>query len=284
MNTANDAFVTSQDFDIAWSEAFLEDTYGRPFSVERKLKQLDKFGRNTDSDAVAFADRKTVWTLGAGTGANETLQTTNSITHLQAGSGDTQSCRVEGHYLDASDNLVFKVQNVTLTAATPVALTTPLARCNRLYVEQGGIPTGPIDCTIGSGGTSVARITAGDVQTQKCATAISYRDAYVIKNFGSALIGGSSVSRTFRFEVRPLFNSSGTALTNPNWRPLTRDWLLTDGGRAQFPQETPIVIGPNTDIRISAWGTGSNAQVTAHFDGYLAVDLSLADAADPDPA
>ena len=263
------------------AELIASGNSGRPVSIPVKRKGLDKFGENPDSDAMTFANRQTVWNLGANSGANETLQTTNSITHVEAGSGDTQSCRVEGHYITGDGDLVFSVQNVTLTATTPVALSQPLARCTRLYVADGGIPTGPIDATIGSGGTAVARIAAGDVQTQKCATAVSYKDWWFITNFGSAVIGGASVARTFRLEVRPLFDSSGAAYSNPSWRPLTRDWLLTDGGRAEFARTAPIIIGPNTDVRISTWGTGSNAQVVANMGGYLATDLDLVDVADP---
>ncbi len=280
----SDSYTSSQDFRVAYAEADLYNRLGQSFSVEAKTKELDKFGYNGDLDAATLATRKTVANLQAGATANETLQTTNSITHIVGGSGDTQSVRVEGHYLDASGNLIFHVQNKTLTATTPVALDQAIARCSRMYVAQGGVPTGPIDATIGSGGTAVTRIAAGDVQTQKCASSTSYRDAFVVLNYGGASFGTGNARVQFRLEERPLFDNDGNAYTNPNWRPLTRDWLLSDGGSKEFPQETPIVIGPNTDFRVSAWSSSANSIVVAHIDGFLAINTELADAADPDPA
>lgn len=281
MGTLDDGYTTSNDFRIGYAEAAIYNTYGVTASVERKSKILDKFGENRDLDTGAA---RTVWNLGVGGGANETLQTSNTITHIVGGSGDTHTVIVEGHYLDASGNLIFHIQSKTLTATTPVALDQALARCARMYVPEGGVPTGPIDATIGSGGTAVVRIAAGDVQTQKCATSLSYRDYWVILNFGSASLASTSAEITFRLEFRPLFSPAGVAYTNPNWRPLTRDWLLGDGGRAQFPQEIPIIVPANSDVRITSTTTASNAFVTAHIDGYLAVANALADAADPDPA
>lgn len=278
MSIYDDQFTSSQDFRIAWAEAFIQDTYGSPVSVERKKKLLDKWGYNPTLDT---ADGQV--TVSA-TGTNETLQTSNSITHIVGGSGDTHTVFVEGHYLDASGNLIFYVQSKALTSTTPVALTQPLARASRAYVPQGGAPTGPITVTIGSGGTVVLTIIAGEVQSEKCQTSLSYRDFWIIENYGAAVLTSNNASVSFQLQFRPLFAPDGTAYTNPNWRPVTRRWLLGNGGRAQFPQETPIIIPSNSDVRIIASTTANSTQVTAHIDGYLAIDLGLADAADPDPA
>jgi len=266
------------DYFAGYAERFIVGNYGRNVSIEQKLKFLDKFGYNPSLDTTDGA--VTVSTLGT----NETLQTTNSITHVTAGTGDTQTLFVEGHYLDANGNLIFKVQTVTLSQTTNVALTQPLARVSRAYIKEGSTLVGPVDARIGSGGTSVAEIPAGENQTQKCQTSLSYRDFYVVYNFGSAVLTSNNGSVTFEFEFRPLFDTDGTAFTNPVWRPLTKRWVLGNNASETFPQRTPIILPPNSDVRITATTTANSTIVTGFFDGYLAVDKNLADRADPAPA
>lgn len=72
----SDSYTSSQSFMIAHAEAYISDVYGRTVSVERKNKVLDKFGQNLDLDAADGA--AVVSTLGV----NETLQTSNAITHI----------------------------------------------------------------------------------------------------------------------------------------------------------------------------------------------------------
>ena len=196
----------------------------------------------------------------------------NTITHLIGASGDTHTVYVEGHYWASSNQLVFVIQSKALTEDTAVALDTPLARATRMYVTEGSsVPTGPVYARIGAGGTNMCMIEAGETQSQHCATSVSYKDFWIITNYGSAVIGANSADVEFKLEVRPWTTTAGVPITNPLWRPVTRRWLLADKGRAEFPQETPIIVGPNTDVRITAL-TDANCAVTAHIDGYLAQD------------
>ena len=252
---------------LTLAEEQLEADYGREFSVVAKRKQLDKFGFASGVTSTSFV----VVSQVSGAAADPT---SNSITHVTGGSGDDHVVRVEGHYLTAAGTLVFHVQTVTLSGTTNVPLSQPLARASRAVVFDGGIPTGPINVRIGSGGTSVLTIVAGDVQTQHCKTSTSYRDAWIITNFGGAVLGSNNADVTFELQQRPLFDPSGVAYTDPNWRPMTRRWVLGNEGRAEFPQETPLLVGPNTDVRVVVKTSTGTVSVTAHVDGYLAVDLA----------
>jgi len=267
-----DAYTSSSDFRVGFAEATISNTYGTIASVETKSKLLDKFGTNVDLDAADGA------VVVSSLGTNVARPTTNSITHIVGASGDTVDVQCEGHYLDASGNLIFHVQTQTLTEDTPVALDQPLARSSRLKVLGSTAATGPVQTTIGSGGTAVCEVPAGDNQSQKCETSISYRDYWVILNFGAAILVRKSAEVLFRLEV---------ASPGGLWYPLTRDWVLTDANpRAEFPQQTPIIVPANSDVRITSdvEGSTNDVQVTAHMDGYLAIDLDLVDADDPAPA
>lgn len=253
--------------------------YGRTFSVDLKRKQLDKFGKNPDLDT---ADG---FVIVSQLGTNPTIPTSNIInTIVSTDVGDTQDVIVEGHYLDGSGNLVFKVQTVTLTGTTDATLSQALARATRMYVPDGGPVTGTVTLDASSTATNYLQIAAGESQTQHCATSVSYRDAWFILNYGGAVLGTATAQVTFRLEHRPLFDTSGTAYSSPTWRPLTKDFVLAQNGSEQFPQETPIKVGPNTDVRLVASSSANNIVVTGYIDGYLAVDKALVNATDPSPA
>lgn len=256
--------------------AVIKSTYGKVASLPDKGKFLDKWGFVTTS-STTFVDLTQV-------GTNPTLPTTNSITHITGGTGDTQVVNIEGHYLTSDGRLVFYVQNVTLNGTNNVALSQPLARATRAAVYSGGVPTGPISVRIGSGGTAVLLIAAGDAQSEKCKTAVSYKDFWIITEFGGAVLGSQNADVTFQLQQRPLFSTAGVAYTNPNWRPLTRRWVLGNEGRAQFTRATPIIVGPNTDVRIVVKTSTGTVQATGNINGYLAIDRDYIGATDPAPA
>lgn len=124
----------------------IKDTYGDDVSVSQKKKPLLKFGRTSNADA----DVKTTIAVLQGTEVNETFATGNTIDYLSSSdNGDTVAVTVEGHTLLAGD-LSFSSQTVTLTGTTPVALTTPLARVNRLFNVATGSFASPATALVGN--------------------------------------------------------------------------------------------------------------------------------------
>jgi hypothetical protein len=257
---------------MAFAEAYIANTYGEAVSVEAKSKPLDKFGENHNLAAASGA------VVVSSLNSNETLQTTNSITHIaSANAADTSiPINIEGHYLDADDNLIFHVQTVSTNASdgtTPVAITQPLARCSRLKNTGATALAGTLSITIGSGGTAVNEITTSYNQSQKCQTSTSYRDYLIVMQFGAAMLGSNNSEVECKFEYKTIGGL---------WLPLTRDFLLSAATqRAQFTRSTPIIIPPNSDIRITADTNTNGTEISAHFEGFLAINIELADAADP---
>ena len=265
--------------------ASLQGSTASGVSVSEKAKNLNKFGRN---NAVGTSFE----TVGEyqGTTANETFVSTNLIDSI---SSDDQlndvgiTLTVEGHTVDGSGNLTFVIQNATLDgtdARTKVALTTPLARATRLYVANSGtfdspqaVPTGNIyvyddtdGVTAGVPTTAAATkvmIIAGETQSEKCATSISYQDFWFIETISAAISTATGPTNivTVRAEIRDVFNGGV-------WRPIGRDITLHDGlnGRS-FKYDPLLIVPPNHDVRLRAKTDAGSSGVYGSIQGYLAI-------------
>lgn len=282
---AQEVAVSSYATAIANASSVDSTILGSGVSVSEKAKDLLKFGRNS---AVGTSFE----TVGVfqGTTANEAHVSTNLIDSI---SSDDQtndvgiSFVIEGHTIDASGNLTFVVQTATLDgtdARTKVALTTPLARATRLYVANSGtfnspqaVPTGNIyvyDDTdgIAAGVPSTAAatkvmITAGETQSEKCATSISYKDFWFIEKISAAISTASGPTNiiTARAEIRDVFNGGV-------WRPLGRDVTLrTNENGVTFDYSPLLIIPPNHDVRLRAKTDAGSSGVFGSIQGYLAV-------------
>ena len=233
--------------------------YGKKVSVTKKGKALQKWGRLNSSASGT-------WETVQSNGGTETLLTANSITVLDTtnASDAGKTVTVEGHYLTASNDLVFIVQSKTLTGLTAVALDTPIARCSRLYISSGQTAVGTITVNAGEGGTAYNRIVAGDSQSEKAATSISYKDFYIITSFGASILGNNNAAADFRAELK---------LPGGPWRPQAR-WSLKGDNTdyTRYTDATPFVIPANSDIRIRVNCSTAGTQVSAWFDGLLAID------------
>lgn len=227
-------------------------------SVTAKDKSLLKWGYDGDSGNAGFE------TVQSG-GGTETLLTSNAITVVDSTSAsDTGGIQitVEGHYLTATGDLVFTVQTVTLTGTTAVALPQPIARCSRMYVPGTETPVGTITANAGEGGTAYNRIDAGDTQSEKCATSMSYRDFWIITHFGSSVLGGNNAKVEFRGEVKP---KGGV------WRPQIRWALNANQVTQQFVLPTPLVVPANADLRMRYSSDTAGTRVSGFFGGVLAI-------------
>lgn len=249
----------------------IQSTYGVTATIEGKAKSINKWGYNSSS-----AGSSTWETVQSG-GGTETLLAANLITVIDSTSAsDTGTVVIEGHYLDASGNLVFHVQSVTLTGTTAVVLSQALSRCSRMYISTADVAVGTITVNAGEAGTVYNRIVAGDAQTEKCATSFSYRDFFIVTNFGSWIFANGTPRVVFRLEV----STDGGA-----WRPQAR-WSLRGDG-SDYDRVTtapPFIIPPNSDIRIRSSANSSGVEVGAHFSGYLAINEDYINDASPSPA
>jgi hypothetical protein len=248
----------------------IKKTYNVDATILGKGKTLHKWGFNANS-------ANGTWETVQDGGGTETLLAANSITVVDSTSAsDTMTLSIEGHYLDASANLIFHVQSATLTGTTAVTLSQPLARCSRMYVTSTALAVGTVTANAGEGGTVYARIDAGSSTTEKAATTVSYRDFLIVTGFGSTILGGNNAAVRFRAELKP---KGGV------WRAQAR-WALR-GDNTDYDRDTkspPFIIPPNTDIRIRSSASPAGTEIGAHFDGYFAIDEAYINDASPAPA
>jgi len=269
----------TQDFLIHHAIATVKKTYGHNVSVNTKAKDLAKFGRTANADSGV---KTTIMGL-AGSEVNETYVSTNLIDSVSSSSAaDADKILVvEGHTIDGSGNLTFIVQNITLTGQSEATLSTPLARCNRMYVKDGtfAAPSSEIvgniyaydntGVTLSSGVPNVAAsvkcmIEAGRQQSDKCATSISSTDYWFISRATFNLTKGNSstVSGDFDIEVRRLggvFRQAGLEVDVRSGLPT----LVT--------HFSPLIIVPsNADVRMVVTTNTNDGAAAGRLSGFLA--------------
>lgn len=273
-----------RDYDdprVSAAEREILSTYGDTVSVRNKAKSLNRFGENrtvgTSFETVAEFQ---------GTTANETFVTTNIVDSIVSSSASdtSQTIRIEGHTVDGSGNLTFVVQDAALNGQTEVTLTTPLARCTRMYVKATGtafsFPTALVGqvvvydntggITAGVPNTAAATkclILAGETQSRKCATAISSVDYWIITEayVGVGVAGGSAARVIARIERRDVANGGA-------WRPIGSDIVIPIGQPLGPVQFDPFLIIPkNHDVRLVARVDANTASVYGEVNGYLAL-------------
>ena len=241
------------DYKLAHAQNAIFDTYGDTVSIWDKAKTLSKFGKNSDLDTGV---RETIWE----TGGDETFKTANDIdVVVSSNPGDTQSIVIEGHTISGT-NLTFVVQTLTLNGTTNVSLTTPLARVTRAYNNGTTDFAGTITVK-DNGSTTHLTINGADGQNQskKCQTSISQNDYYIITSLSGGVIGSVSATINFEFQVR----DAGKV-----WRTIRE---FNSSTFTDVHLETPIIIKPNSDIRMVGTSGTNNTKAIASFSGYLAL-------------
>lgn len=262
----NDPKVSNLDYRLEHAIRQIKRDYGD--EVFLKDKSLAKFGSN----ALIGTSYATVMKLPAST-LHETYVSTNAITHISSSdASDTQNVSIEGHTISGS-NLTFSVQSATLNGQNKVALTTPIARSNRLenlgsvdfegdiYVYEddtlsSGVPTTPEKVHL--------VVEAGiDNQSAKAATAISSVDYWLITGLDGSINEKTSSSVDIKLQVR----SVGSV-----FRTIYRFAAASDGANTVPTNLDPVIIvRPNSDVRMIAKATNAAVDVSARIKGYLAL-------------
>jgi len=260
--TPDQYLLHDPDMEHAMSVIFA--TYGDRTSLHEKNKDLHKFGRNRTTGTSV----ETVWNSPAD---SETFLTDNLINSLVSSSGsDTEEITVEGHTI-ADGNFTFVSQQKTLTGQTAVTLDTPLARCSRLYNNNGTALVGAISATetdtytAGVPDTDAkvhCSITAGRNQSEKASTTISNTDYWVITNFYADMYTKQASFAEIILEIRhkgKVFreNTIGSVSShhamNLNFKPF-------------------LIIPPNADIRVRAisdTASGGGRDLGGGLQGYF---------------
>lgn len=249
-------------------------TYGDRCHI--KPKSLHKFGRtaslasDTEVEISRFQDAV----------LTETLSTTNDIDSIvsTSTSDNTQTIRIEGHTV-ADGNLTFVTQTADLNGQTRVPLTTPLVRATRGFVTgSGSALAGDVAVYVDGALTSGKPNTDADVklliagtqgrnQSEKCATAFSQDDYFLISELYMS-IGRSSAT------VRGDFILQIKEFGNNVWRPQFEITLNTAGaGALHVPFEPYLIVPPNHDVRMICIATGTGT-ATAAFGGKFALKNS----------
>ena len=211
---------------------------------------------------------ETVWV----TGGVESPPTDNLITHYASSDiADTDiSLIVEGHTIDGSGNLTFVTQVITLQGRTKTALGTPLARCTRCYNAgstsfagtvrisrdvsySNGVPASDIHLTV----------LATDQQSLKAATSISSTDYWLVNTVIFSVKRSASTTIDFKLQLR---------LKNGVWRTQFATGISSSQSVYEFVDEdNPLIIPPNSDVRVEAISSANSATADAIFGGPLAL-------------
>lgn len=249
-------------------ERHIQENYGDRVSILKKAKFLDKWGNSNEITTV----KRTIAKLGAGE-SHETYVNTNIIDYLVSDdNSDTQSVYVEGHTYDSGE-LTFVKQLVTLTGQTKKALTTPLARINRIWNSDQSAWTGNVygfeDTTVTAGVPQTASKVhivgeAGRNQTRKAATSISSTDYWILTGGYGNIGKKASASLDIELEIKL---SSSTA-----WRSIRNLAVSTTGSNSQSLIDSGFIVVPkNYDVRMVATAlSGSSIEANGVMEGYLA--------------
>ena len=208
-----------------------------------------KFGRNNDVDTAT----ETVWL----TGGDETLPTTNAIDSIVSAEADTSEITLVGHTV-ADGAFTRVVQTVTLTGTTPVTLGTPLARVERGYISDDTAATGAVTVYEDAADTHLT-IPVAAQQSEKCAFTVPADEWLLIQQLSGSILKTSTAVIDFGLQTKAaggvwrtrfVFGVRGTGSSNSVYR-----------------FEAPFLVGPNTDVRMTAEASATNQFVVATIEG-----------------
>lgn len=246
-------------------------TYDHNVSVDEKKKSLTKFGKNSN---IGTATPVTIMEL-AGSETQETMQTTNSIDSIVCDDNTfTGSIKIEGHTISGTD-LTFVVQEVTANGHTAVSLPTPLARMTRLQnnstqsIATNGklygyrsAATAVTTGTPATGSAVHAIMDADENRSLKCQTAVSQNDYWIIMEAYAGVLKKQTATVDFRLQVSTEGKVFQTELQFS---------ASNNSGMTFFDLREPLIVPPNSDVRITGVSDVINTGAFAGIIGPLAI-------------
>ena len=265
--TANKLTGGNADPWVEHAKRVIFDTYGHDVSLEAKDKDLLKFGRTK----IAQTTETGLEHLPAGVQV-EVFVTTNIITSIVSTSGsDTTTVTIEGHTVSGTgvdSKFTFVTQEATLTGQTEVALTTPLARCTRVFANAATNLIGVISVTeadtytAGVPDTAAGvhiQIFAGESKTTKCSTTIEDNNYWLITEVRADCLEKQATFGVIHLEVR----NAGKAF-------LEQMIASCNDTHALFEEFKPyLIVPPNSDVRMTVTANANGKDFTAFMEGPL---------------
>lgn len=235
-------------------------------SIMGKSKALFKFGENKTISSSVYS---TIQTFLSGED-QEVFLSDNLITHFASDNGDDTDIElvVEGHIIDELGRTTFVTQSVTVSGTTKTPLPTPLRDCTRAYNNNsdplvgniyfaenvtftGGVPQGA--------GKTHMIIEAGDQQTKKLSTTISYNDVWFCAGIDFDVIEKAATTMSARISAREI---------GKTFRNLSAIGA-SDGSGKFFPFDPYFIVRPNSDVKLDAISSADNKHAAGSIQGYL---------------
>ncbi len=266
-DTSNKASAGNADPWVEHAKRVISGTYGHDVSLEAKDKDLLKYGRTK----IAQTTETGIEHLPAGV-LTEVFSTTNDITSIISTSGsDTTTVQVEGHTVvgtGVNSKFTFVIQEATLTGQTVALLTTPLARCTRVFanaaVDLIGVISVCEDDTYSSGVPQIPagvhiQIYAGESQSTKASTTIEDNNYWLITQVRADCLEKVATFGVMHLEVR-------------NAGKIFREQMIAscNDTHALIEEFKPyIIVPPNSDVRMTVTANSNGKDFTAFMEGPL---------------
>lgn len=247
---------------FAYFESLVLEKDGKYVSIESKRKTVSRYGRNT---SLASGVAQMVWA----TGGIETLPTDNLITHFASDdAGDDQDLLVEGYTIDGNGNLTFVSQTVTLNGTTKTALNTDLARIS--HVENMGSTSIAGSVSFSKDVTYTSGVPASDVhytlnsfdKGEKSVISTASDEYLFITSLQFSVLGSVSANINFDVEISVLgglFKKSFSVSTTDTAGTFEKDF-----------GNVPLIVPPNSDVRIIATSSENSSQASVFIEGLFA--------------
>lgn len=245
-NIPSQASVTAEIFRI----------YGDNVEISSRQRIVD--GKNESLNITTF---EKVWTLGG----FEVYPTTNAIDTISSSSAsDTNTILIEGFTLSGG-NFTFVSQTATLNGQSKVSLTTPIARATYLYNDNATDFVGSVYCyedtTITSGvpdDLTKAHLKAIGVinQSENASLTLSSTEY----GFITQVHGGVNIKKVGGAEFYIQIREPGKVFRS------AASWVSSGDTIYNQLLTTPIIIPPNSDIRIIARSSVADLSVEAGFN------------------
>lgn len=251
---------------IAHAQREIRTKYDHVVNFLDPARGINKFGRNRDINGT----RETVWEIGG----DEVYQTSNTIDSIVADdAADTQQVFLEGFTVSGagfSQKFTRVEQVVTLNGTTPVSLPIPLARAERMYNVGTADFAGTVYVYRSAGATVIGgvpspagnlHLTMSDLDQQSFKAAITVPDEtyFVMTTFEGSIRKTTSAAVDIQIQTREVGRVFRTRY----------EISMTQAtGTVEAYLDPPIIVTPNSDVRLLGSASTTNVEINGGFSGY----------------